>query len=165
MTSSRFDPGLTSVRPQKPWTSPFYGSMNGPGLKTLLKIELMVMLNYENYCPYIWARWLIEIMKIEQLFFIVFIVKILVWKPNSFLVFLFILITLVGLNNTHFLNYTKNVIKILCIPNTRKCSQAHFQGLYQKSDNETVFHKMLFEKWHIFKKSLMLKQTKCKYSE
>ena len=37
MTSSRFDPGSTSVRPQKPWTSPFYGSMNGPGLKTLLK--------------------------------------------------------------------------------------------------------------------------------
>ena len=36
MTSSRFDPGSTSVRPQKPWTSPFYGSMNGPGLKTLL---------------------------------------------------------------------------------------------------------------------------------
>ena len=35
MTSSRFDPGSTSVRPQKPWTSPFYGSMNGPGLKTL----------------------------------------------------------------------------------------------------------------------------------
>ena len=36
MTSSRFDPGSTSVRPQKPWTSPFYGSMNGPGLKTLV---------------------------------------------------------------------------------------------------------------------------------
>ena len=35
MTSSRFDPGLTSVRPQNPWTSPFYGSMNGLGLKTL----------------------------------------------------------------------------------------------------------------------------------
>ena len=35
MTSSRFDPGSTSVRPQKPWTSSFYGSMNGPGLKTL----------------------------------------------------------------------------------------------------------------------------------
>ena len=35
MTSSRFDPGSTSICPQKPWTSPFYGSMNGPGLKTL----------------------------------------------------------------------------------------------------------------------------------
>ena len=35
MTSSRFDPSSTSVRPQKPWTSLFYGSMNGPGLKTL----------------------------------------------------------------------------------------------------------------------------------
>ena len=35
MTSSRFDPGSTSIRPQKPWTSPFYGSMNGPGMKTL----------------------------------------------------------------------------------------------------------------------------------
>ena len=125
-----------------------------------LKIELMVMLNYENYCPYIWARWLIEIMKIEQLFFIVFIVKILVWKPNSFLVFLFILITLVGLNNTHFLNYTKNVIKILCIPNTRKCSQAHFQGLCQTPENEIVFHKMLFRKWLIFSENVNAKTNK-----
>ena len=36
MTSLRFDSSSTSVRPQKPWTSPFYGSMNGPNLKTLL---------------------------------------------------------------------------------------------------------------------------------
>ena len=36
MTSSRFDPGSTSVRRQKAWTYPFYASMNGPGLKTLL---------------------------------------------------------------------------------------------------------------------------------
>ena len=36
MTSSRFDSGWTSVEPQKPWTSLLYGSMNGPGLKTLL---------------------------------------------------------------------------------------------------------------------------------
>ena len=52
-------------------------------------------------------------------------------KTKFILGFLFILITLVGLNNTHVLNYTRNVIKILCIPNTRKRSQAHFQGLYQ----------------------------------
>ena len=32
----QFDLGLTSIRLQKPWTSPFYGSMNGPSLKTLL---------------------------------------------------------------------------------------------------------------------------------
>ena len=38
MTSSRFDPGSTSVQPQKPWTSPFYGSLNGPGFKTLVDI-------------------------------------------------------------------------------------------------------------------------------
>ena len=35
MTSSRFDFGSTLVRPQKPWTSPFYGSMNGQGFKTM----------------------------------------------------------------------------------------------------------------------------------
>ena len=38
MTSSRFDPGSTSIRPQKPWISPFYGSMNGSGLKTLIVV-------------------------------------------------------------------------------------------------------------------------------
>ena len=62
----------------------------------------MYVRTYVRYCPYIWARWVIEIMKIWQLILIVSIVKILVWKPNSFLViYLFILITLVGLHNTH----------------------------------------------------------------
>ena len=36
MTSSRFDPRSTSVRPQKSWISPFYSSMNGSGLKTMI---------------------------------------------------------------------------------------------------------------------------------
>ena len=48
MTSSRFDPGSTSVRPQKPWTSPFYGSMNGPGLKTLIQ-HLKSLKNLQFY--------------------------------------------------------------------------------------------------------------------
>ena len=37
MMSSWFDPCSTLVRPQKPWTSPFYSSMNGSDLKTLLR--------------------------------------------------------------------------------------------------------------------------------
>ena len=45
MTLSRFDPDLTSVRPQKSWTSPFYNLMNGPGLKTLFSI-LTVLVFY-----------------------------------------------------------------------------------------------------------------------
>ena len=36
--------------------------------------------------------------------------KILVWKPNSF-GFLFILITLISLPNTHVLNYSRNIKK------------------------------------------------------
>ena len=36
MMSSWFDPSLTLIWPQKSWTSPFYGSMNVPSLKTLL---------------------------------------------------------------------------------------------------------------------------------
>ena len=65
----------------------------------------------DKWLKYIWARWVVEIMKIWKLILIVSIVKILVWKPNSFLVFYFILfisITLVGLHNTHVLNYTRN---------------------------------------------------------
>ena len=38
MTSSWFDLSSTVVRSQKPWTSPFYGSINGPSLKTLAKV-------------------------------------------------------------------------------------------------------------------------------
>ena len=37
MMLSWFDPCSTLVRPQKPWTSFFYGLMNGPDLKTLLR--------------------------------------------------------------------------------------------------------------------------------
>ena len=39
MTSSRFNLGSTSVGPQEPFTSLFYGSMNGPGFKTMLIIQ------------------------------------------------------------------------------------------------------------------------------
>ena len=39
MTLSQFDPGSTLIRPQKPQTSLFYGSMNGPGLKILYEIR------------------------------------------------------------------------------------------------------------------------------
>ena len=42
MTSSRFDLDLTSVQPQKPWTSPFYGSLNGSGFKTLIKTSQLI---------------------------------------------------------------------------------------------------------------------------
>ena len=45
ITSSRFDPGSTSARPQNPWTSPFYGSMNGPGLKTLVERTKMLLVD------------------------------------------------------------------------------------------------------------------------
>ena len=57
-------------------------------------------------------------------------------KTKFILGFLFIMITLVGLHNTHV--YTRNIFKN-CIPNTRKQSQAHFQGHYQTLENETVF--------------------------
>ena len=73
-------------------------------------------------------------------------------KTKFILGFSFILITLVGLNNTHVLNYTRNVIKILCIPNTRKRSQAYFQGLYQTSENKIVFHKFSLKNYSIFRK-------------
>ena len=52
--------------------------------------------------------------------------------------YLFIMITLVSLHNIHVLNYTRNILKN-CIPNTKKHSQAHFQGRYQTLENETVF--------------------------
>ena len=41
-------------------------------------------------------------------------------KTKFIFVVLFILITLVGLHNTHVLNYTININKKNCIPNTRK---------------------------------------------
>ena len=60
---------------------------------------------YQKYCSYTWTRWVFEIMKNGQLILIVSFVKILVWKPNSFLVYyLFILITLSGF--TQYTHYT-----------------------------------------------------------
>ena len=73
----------------------------------------MYVCMYGRYRPYIWARWVVEIMKSWQLILIVYIVKILVWKPNSFFffsfLFFYILITLVGLHNTYVLNYIRNI--------------------------------------------------------
>ena len=51
MTSSRFNPGSTSVQPQKPRTSPFYGSMNGPGLKTLLPTRIALVFYSDDFFP------------------------------------------------------------------------------------------------------------------
>ena len=56
------------------------------------------------------------------------------------------MITLVGLHNTHVLNYIGNIFFKNCIPNTRKHSQTHFQGHYQTPKNEIVFQEMLFGK-------------------
>ena len=48
MTSSRFNPSLTLVWPQKLWTSSFYGSLNGPSLKSIL---LMIVLYHQTKTP------------------------------------------------------------------------------------------------------------------
>ena len=45
---------------------------------------------------------------------------------TKFILGLFILITFVGLYNTHILNYTRNTSKKNCIPNTKKHSRTHF---------------------------------------
>ena len=104
---------------------------------------------------------MVEIMKIWQLInFDCIYCQNFSTKTKFILGFLFIIITLVGLHNIHVLNYTRNIFFKNCIPNTRKHSQTHFQGYYQTLENETVFLKMLFEKWIIFQKTLMLKQTK-----
>ena len=44
MTSSQLDPGSISVRPQEPWTFPFYSSMNGLGFKILTSSGLWIHL-------------------------------------------------------------------------------------------------------------------------
>ena len=107
--------------------------------------------------PYIWTKWVVEIMKIGQLILIVFVVKILVWKPNSYLFFyLFIFTTLDGF--TQYTCYTCfKLYKKLCTPNTRKHYQAHFLDHYQTLENQIVFQKILSKKWPIFQKTLMLK--------
>ena len=60
-------------------------------------------------------------------------------KAKFILGFLFIMITLVSLYNIYALNYTRSFFKKNCIPNTKKHSQAHFQGRYQTLENEIVF--------------------------
>ena len=59
-------------------------------------------------------------------------------KTKFILGFLFILITLVGLHNTHVLNYTRKKKKN-CILNIKKHSQAYFQSRYQTLKNKAVF--------------------------
>ena len=68
------------------------------------------------------------------------IVKILVWKPNSFLVFIYI--DYIGRFTYYtyfklFKNYKKKKKKN-CIPSTKKHSQVHFYGQYQILKNEII---------------------------
>ena len=59
MTSSQFNPGSTSVRPQKLWTSPFYGSMNGPDLKTLVLSNNYIVAPFlTNVFKTVYEKWL-----------------------------------------------------------------------------------------------------------
>ena len=64
------------------------------------------------------------------------------------------------LHNTQVLNFKRKFKKKNCMPNTRKYSQAYFQCHYQTPENKIVFQKILFKKWTIFQKTLILKQSK-----
>ena len=65
-----------------------------------------------RYHPYIWARWVVEIMKIWQLInFDCIYCQNFSMKTKFFLGFLFIMITLVSLHNIYVLNYTRNIYK------------------------------------------------------
>ena len=67
---------------------------------------------YVRYCLYIWARWVVEIMKIWQLInFDCIYCQNFSMKTKFFLGFLFIMITLVSLHNIYVLNYTRNIYK------------------------------------------------------
>ena len=69
---------------------------------------------YVRYCLYIWARWMVEIMKIWQLInFDCIYCQNFSMKTKFILGFLFIMIKLVGLHNIHVLNYTRNIFKKL----------------------------------------------------
>ena len=52
--------------------------------------ELCIHYHWMLY-PYIWAKWVVEIMKIEQLILIVSVVTILVWNPNSYFILILLL--------------------------------------------------------------------------
>jgi len=66
---------------------------------------------------------LIELRRCRHKFILQAFSQNLVGKPNSYLVFQFILISSVGLHNMHVfnaLNYIRNVNNVLRIPNTKK---------------------------------------------
>ena len=54
----------------------------------------------------------------------------------------------------HVLNYTRNINKKSCIPNTRKHSQAHFQDRYQTLENKIVFKKTFLRKMAYFSENI-----------
>ena len=82
-------------------------------------------------------------------------------KTKFILGFLFIMITLVGLYNIHVLNYTRNIFKKLHTKHQKTFSNSFSRSLSntKKWDN---FLKNTLWKMNHFRKTLMLKQTKCK---
>ena len=81
---------------------------------TIVDKWLICVCVYVRYCLYIWARWVVEIMKIWQLInFDCIYCQNFSMKTKFILSFLFIMITLVSVHNIHVLNYTRNILKKL----------------------------------------------------
>ena len=97
-------------------------------------------------------------MKIWQLILIVSIVKIFVWKPNSFLVYLFILIILVGLHNTHVLNYTIIKKKKFAYQSLENILELIFKVITKHQKKDSFLENALWKMNH-FPGMLILKET------
>ena len=85
---------------------------------------------YVCYCPYIWARWVVKIMKIWQLiYFDCIYCQNFSMKTKFILCFLFILIILVGLHNIHILNYTRNILKKIAYQTPKNILKLIFKSI------------------------------------
>ena len=68
-------------------------------------------------------------------------------KTKLILGFLFILMTLVGLHNTHVLNYTRNIFfKKIAYQTLENILKLLFLVVTNTPENEIFFHKILFGK-------------------
>ena len=127
--------------------------------KWLIYVSVCVCV-YVHYCLYIWARWVVEIMKIWQLInFDCIYYQNFSMKTKFILGFLFIMIISVSLHNIHVLNYTRNIFKKLHTKYQKIFSSSFSRSLPNTGKWDNFLENALWKMNHFPEKVNMLKQT------
>ena len=132
---------------------------------TIVDKWLICVCVYVRYCLYIWAKWVVEIMKIWQLInFDCIYCQNFSMKTKVILGFLFIMIKLVGLHNIHVLNYIRNIFKKVHTKHQKTFSSSFSRSLPNTGKWDSFLENTLWKMNH-FPKNINVETNKAKWTK